>query len=118
MRYSVEDMAEVCWKHNLALQAVDKDPFPDEPWIAAPEWRRKILTGIVEGVLSGNLRGPEDTHFYWTVNMKAHGWKFGPEKDLIRELHPSLRPWDRLESWQRLAQEANFKTIRDMAAVP
>lgn len=117
MRYTVEEIAQVCWEHNRALQIADKDTHPDEPWIAAPGWRKKILTDLIEGVLDSSLTDPMDTHFFWMTQMIMHGWKPGREKDLTRRMHPNIRPWGELAPWQRLAQQANYDTIRRMSAV-
>ena len=116
MRYSVEDIAEVCWNHNLALQAADKDPFPDEPWLSAPKWRKDIVRVLVERTQAGAVHDARECHELWRSMMRALGWNPG-EKDPLRRTHPNLRPWEKLEDWQRLAQRSNFNTIQDMSRV-
>lgn len=111
--YDIDQMAKTWWQFNLALQDADNDSVIDDPWVAVPESRKKLVRDIVEGVISGALNDPQDTHEYWFKVLTNAGWHKGP-KDNILHLHPSLRPWEELESWEQLAHEIGMDIIHRM----
>ncbi|MFZ2960569.1 MAG: NAD-binding protein, partial [Candidatus Ozemobacteraceae bacterium] len=51
-------------------------------------------------------------HCRWLVYLLLNGWKYGPVRDLLRQTHPSLLPWD------TLPENAKAKNIQAIACLP
>lgn len=116
-KYTVDQIARVCWEMNRALQTADREALPDDPWDAAPAYRQVILRQLVGKVANGDLGNPQEAHEFWRSSMQKAGWTEGQEKDPVRGIHPFLRPWSRLQDWERLAQVIGFSIITRMGAV-
>ena len=101
MRYSDEQVAQVCHAANIALQAVqepDGGTAPSGPWLDEPAGRQRI---VIDGVLAAR-RGitPREHHANWVADMRALGWTPGP-KDPVAKTHPNLRDYSELSQEQR-----------------
>lgn len=109
---------------------IREHPDPDvpsrRPWEAlAPFYRnsnlRQVLSTLAAAVAVGRSWGagedaagmPGDAqleqmarleHASWSDHLTVAGWRYGPERDEARRLHPDLRPWD------ELGDEARTKT--------
>lgn len=115
MRTDAEAVARVCWEANRQLQIADGEVYFDEPWDAAPEWRKKITVGTVTLVQSGIITGPGEAHEHWAHSMRLMEWKWGADKDPERRLHPSLVPWEELTPRGQLGQRLLFMITTEIA---
>jgi hypothetical protein len=111
---ALEGVARVCWEANRALQVRDGEIFPDEPWDAAPEWRRNAVMSIVDGIFRGNIKDAEQAHNHWWTWMATRQWECGDMKDPELRVHPSLRPWKDLTPRQQLAQRLNIHICQEV----
>lgn len=81
---------------NIALQAVDGDEMPSEPWDSWPR-QATTLAGVLR-VLNGLTA--KENHENWVAEMTARGWQLGA-KDPDKKLHPCLVPWEELPAAYR-----------------
>lgn len=74
-------------------------------WDEAPDWQRDSAKKGVRGAWRGNTL--EQSHAAWLEEKLANGWKYGPEKDPDKKLHPCCVPYAELSEAQR-AKDALF----------
>lgn len=110
-----EQIARVVHEANRALQVEQRDPTVP----VSPHWgnldtetRASIINGV-EGVLDGN--GPEESHTQWLNFKEAHGWKYGPKKDLDLKEHPCFLPYDQLPEGQKIKDQLFVAIVRVLA---
>lgn len=97
--YTDSDVARVVHEAQRAIQHVQGDPSPAEPWDAFPAERRAV---VIDGVRRArNGESPRQLHESWCASMKAAGWKWGRVKDTQELFHPCLVPYDQLPDAQR-----------------
>lgn len=104
MEENAESIARVVWEANRQLQIADEEDWADEPWDAAPEWRRQLCIGAVSLVCDGGVTDPAITHNFWLSGMYTDGWEWSHEKNPARKQHPSLIPWAELTPRAQLGQ--------------
>lgn len=99
VRYADEQVAQVVHEATRALQYVQADPSPAEPWFTLSDEAQK---SAVEGVrrIRGGV-GLAEHHDAWVGYMRARGWRWGPEKDRDRKTHPDLMDWAQMTERQR-----------------
>jgi len=51
-------------------------------------------------------------HERWMANRRKHRWRYGPQRDDIRRIHPDLVPWD------DLTEESRQRDREAVAAIP
>lgn len=77
---------------------------------------------------SGQRLGPEllrltemlarNTHDNWAQRRMAEGWRWGPERDDTRRLHPCLVPYEELpESEKDLDRGTAMETLKAITAL-
>ena len=99
MIYSDEQIARVIHHANRALQAVQGDPAPSQPWDSEPpEIRENTILGV-RNARDGMT--PEEHHQSWVEDKLAHGWRYGAEKDSEAKTHPCLVSFDQLPKYQQ-----------------
>jgi hypothetical protein len=99
MIYSDEQLAQVVHEANRALQAIQGDDAPSQPWVCEDDG---IKANVIVGVR--NTRHgmtPEEHHQSWVEDKLAHGWRYGAEKDTERRTHPCLVSFDQLPRYQQ-----------------
>lgn len=111
---SAESIARVVWEANRQLQIADGEDWPDEPWDAAPEWRKNITTGTVSLVRSGIVANAGQAHEFWKHSMEIMEWEWSHEKNQARKQHPSLIPWEELTPRAQLGQRLLVLITREM----
>jgi hypothetical protein len=98
-KYTDEEIARVIHESNSALQKIQGDPVPSQPWDSETQ---ELRDGVIANV--AYCRGGCTTaalHDRWLEDKKAHGWRYGPEKDSEQKTHPCLVPYDKLPDYQR-----------------
>lgn len=99
MIYSDEQIAQVVHEANRALQAVQGDNAPSQPWYAEDAG---IKANVIVGVRNARHgMTPEEHHQAWVADKLAHGWRYGSEKDAERKTHPCLVAFDQLPRYQQ-----------------
>ena len=57
-------------------------------------------------------------HEVWQQQRHADGWRFGPQRDDARRLHPSMVPYEELpESERQYDRNAALETLRAVIAL-
>ncbi len=86
------------------------------PWVEAPEWQKTSAVMGVEGILSGRITKPEESHEGWLAEKARTGWKYGPVKDADKKEHPCFVPYSALLSEQQAKDAIFFGIVRACAA--
>lgn len=81
-------------------------------WDEAPEWQRSSAVNGVEGILSGRITKPEQSHESWLAEKERTGWKFGPVKDAEKKEHPCFVPYAELPATQQVKDAIFFAIVR------
>lgn len=80
-------------------------------WSEAPEWQRSSAADGVEGILSGRVTKPEQSHEGWLAEKERTGWKYGPVKDADKKEHPCMVPYSALPAEQRVKDGIFFAIV-------
>lgn len=101
--FSNEQVAQVCHEANRALQDIQGDPAPSQPWCCTDA---EIRASAVDGVADAR-RGitPRDLHENWCKFKRRHGWRYGEIKDPELKTHPCLVSYDELPEEQRVKDQ-------------
>ena len=82
----------------------------------APDWPRESAVNGVEGILTGAITRPEQSHESWLAEKERTGWKFGPVKDAEKKEHPCFVPYDQLPPEQQAKDAIFFAIVQACAA--
>lgn len=82
------------------------------PWDEAPEWQRSSATNGVEGIRSGRITKPEESHESWLEEKQRTGWVFGPVKDAEAKTHPCIVPYQDLPDAQQRKDAIFFAIVK------
>ena len=96
----IEHIAEICHEANR-IYCESLGDFSQKYWTQAPAWQRDSSINGVTFILNNPTLTLEDQHNAWMKDKKEAGWKYGPEKDVDRKLHPCLVPYDELPKAQQ-----------------
>jgi hypothetical protein len=99
MRYADEQVAQVVHEATRALQYVQGDQSPAEPWFTLSDEAQESAVAGVRRIRSGVSLA--EHHQAWVTYMKRLGWRWGPEKDRVRKTHPDLLDWSMMTERQR-----------------
>lgn len=111
--YSDEDVARVVHEATRALQYIQGDPAPAEPWNSFSDDRRKV---VIDGVRRArNGESPRELHESWREDLLRHGWKYGLIKDPEAKTHPCLMPYDQLPGRQKDKDELFVQIVIAMS---
>jgi len=103
------DIAHVCHEVNRAYcESLGDDSQPT--WEQAPDWQRMSAIDGVEFHIANPDAGPEASHENWLEMKLKEGWKYGPEKDPAKKLHPCCVPFAELPVEQK-AKDFIFRQI-------
>ena len=95
-----EQIAMAAHAACMALQAMDGDEDPAQPW-ACEDPGIKAVT--VEGVRRARAgMTPGQLHEAWCAAKRAQGWTYGPVKDRVARTHPNLVPYGELPEHQQV----------------
>lgn len=84
-------------------------------WVEAPEWQKESTVNGVEGILTGGITRPEQSHESWLAEKQRTGWTYGPVKDAARKEHPCFVPYDQLPPEQQAKDAIFFAIVRACA---
>jgi len=99
MIYSDDQIARVIHEANRALQYIQNDNAPSVPWECETS---EIKDNVIIGVRNARHgMTPEQHHESWVADKRAHGWKYGAEKDSEKKTHPCLVPFNQLPKYQQ-----------------
>ena len=99
--HEIERVATICHEANRVYCETMGDES-QVPWDEAPAWQKE---SVVNGVIfhwNNPFAHPADSHQNWLREKEAQGWKYGPEKDVKKKLHPCCVPYDDLPRAQQL----------------
>lgn len=94
------NVAEICHEANKALCESQGD-FSQDHWDNAPDWAKQSAINGVRFHLDNPDAKPEDSHNSWLKEKEAGGWRYGPEKDVEKKLHPCFVPYEDLPEAQK-----------------
>lgn len=114
-RYSEEEIARVCHEANKAMQYVQGDPCPSQPWDAEPEWVKEGTINMVRLVRLGYTA--KDMHNEWRERYHKDGWVRGDIKDYVAKTHPCLVEYYELPRIQRDKSEVIRGIIVNLSSV-
>lgn len=80
-------------------------------WEIAPDWQRSSAINGVEGILSGTITKPEQSHESWLAEKERTGWKYGPVKDADKKEHPCFVPYAQLPPEQQVKDAIFFAVV-------
>lgn len=83
-------------------------------WSEAPAWQRDSAVNGVEGIVSGRITKPEQSHESWLAEKERTGWKYGPVKDAEKKEHPCFVPYGELPPEQQVKDAIFFGIVRAM----
>jgi hypothetical protein len=81
-------------------------------WSEAPDWQKDSAVNGVEGILSGRITRPEQSHESWLAEKERTGWKFGPAKNTETKEHPCFVPYAELPPEQQVKDAIFFAIVR------
>lgn len=111
MRFKAENIAKVVHEANRAYCEILGD-WTQKPWQYAEDWQKKSAVSGVEGIISGTITRPEQSHESWLAEKVADGWNYGPAKDTKAKLHPCMVPYSELPEEQRIKDRIFFAVVR------
>lgn len=107
----VEDIAHIVHEANRAYCASLGD-MTQKPWSEAPDWQKISAAKGVEGIASGVITKPEESHESWLAEKERTGWKYGSVKDEAAKEHPCFVPYKDLPAAQQVKDSLFFAIVR------
>ena len=104
-------IAEACHEANRALCQSMGDNS-QVPWAEAEIWQKDSAVVGVEGIISGEINTPEDSHRSWLRVKEADGWVYGENKDAEKKTHPCMVPYGDLPAAQQAKDAVFFCVVR------
>lgn len=105
----VDMVARICHEANRAY-CIELGDDSQVPWDDAPDWQRDSARDGVLFHVANPVVAPADSHGRWLRLKVAQGWKWGPEKDPEKKLHPCIVPWRELP-WDQRMKDVLFTGI-------
>ena len=112
---TVRQIAQVVHEANRAYCQTIGDES-QVAWADAPEWQRESAIKGVDGILSGAITRPEESHESWLAEKQRTGWTYGPVKDAEKKEHPCFVPYAELPAEQQAKDAIFFAIVRACAA--
>ena len=104
------EIARICHEVNKVYCESHGD-HSQVSWNDAPEWQKISALRGVQGILSGSITTPEQSHESWLTEKKATGWTYGPIKDVDKKEHPCFVPYIELPASQQLKDALFFAIV-------
>ena len=82
------------------------------PWDEAPEWQRESASDGVDGIRSGRIGTPEQSHESWLAEKSRTGWIYGPVKDADAKTHPCIVPYAELPDAHQTKDAIFFAIVK------
>ena len=90
-------------------------PIIPEPWTERDvEFRKQFLEVIERQSGPSRSESPEELHGSWVQAYVTMGWKYGPERDIVKKTHPDMVPYARLGRLER-DKDAVFVALCEIA---
>lgn len=112
-----EQIAQVCHEANRAYCVTIGD-MSQIAWDNAPAWQQESAVDGVRFHLANPRAGPAASHYNWSRDKFATGWKHGPVKDATQKTHPQLVPYEDLPVEQRRKDLLFAAVVRALATIP
>ena len=113
---TVEQMAEATHEMNRLWCLANHDESQGR-WIDAPDWQKQSAIMGVQGIVTGKITCPRDSHESWMEQKIADGWTYGEVKDVGNKTHPCMVPYHDLPPAQRAKDAIFFYTVSTLIAV-
>lgn len=110
----IVDVAQIAHEANRALCLAQGDKSQVE-WAKAPEWQRSSAINGVRFHLTNERAPASASHESWMAEKLAAGWRYGPEKDEKKKLHPCMVPFDQLPPGQQAKDHLFGAIVRGLA---
>lgn len=108
---NVKQIAQIVHETNRAYcQTIGDDS--QVAWADAPEWQRESAISGVDGILTGKITRPEESHESWLAEKSRTGWKYGPVKNAETKEHPCFVPYAELPANQQTKDALFFGIVR------
>jgi hypothetical protein len=97
MQSLTERRAEFVYNSARLAAMAARAPIVPVPWVQREEsFRTQFLEVIERQCGEGRSRSPEELHGGWMQAYIEMGWKYGPEYDREKKIHPDLVPYAEL----------------------
>ncbi len=104
-------IAKIVHEANRAYcQTIGDDSQP--AWVDAPDWQKSSAVNGVEGIQSGRITRPEQSHESWLAEKARTGWVYGPIKNADLKQHPCFVPYAELPPEQQIKDAIFFGIVR------
>ncbi|KKN09059.1 hypothetical protein LCGC14_1050460 [marine sediment metagenome] len=80
-------------------------------WRDTPGWQVDSAAKGVLAIRDGSVTKPEQSHENWLKEKEETGWKYGPEKDPDKKLHPCMVPFSKLPKEQQMKDHLFFAVV-------
>ena len=107
---TVENIAEIVHEANRAYCKTLGD-LSQPAWDDAPDWQKDSARKGAEGILTGAIQTPEQSHESWLAEKEATGWRFGTVKNPETKEHPCFVPYSALPPSQRAKDAIYFAIV-------
>ena len=108
---TAQDIARIVHEANRAYcQTIGDDS--QVSWGTSPDWQRESAVKGVEGILSGAISTPEQSHESWLAEKARTGWTYGPVKDAEKKEHPCFVPYAQLPPEQQVKDAIFFAIVK------
>lgn len=113
----IEGCARAIHGANTGWNVMLKDPAPDAPYDALPEWHKEWICHRVRLIMDGY--GPEALHEDWVDTMKGKGWKLDDTKNPngTPPTHPCLKNWRQLPPEQQRKDTMAISIVRNLCGI-
>lgn len=108
---TAQDIARIVHEANRAYCLTIGDDS-QAPWDEAPGWQCESAVKGVEGILSGAIVKPEQSHEGWLAEKARTGWKYGPVKNAETKEHPCFVPYGELPPEQQVKDAIFFAIVK------
>lgn len=81
-------------------------------WEDAPTWMQDSTKLGVIAAARGTT--PQASHEAWMRHRFAHGWRYGPVKDIEAKVSPNLVPYDELDDAQKAKDHVLIAIVEAM----
>lgn len=84
------------------------------PFDEAPAWQVESVLNGIDGITSGEIRAPHQSHESWMAQKQKDGWVYGEVKNEKTKEHPCMVPYEALPSEQRMKDYLFFAIVKTL----
>lgn len=105
------EIAKICHQANKAWCEANGDDSQKD-WDSAEAWQQDSALKGVEFRINNPEAGKDAQHNAWMEDKLVSGWVYGETKDVQKQTHPCIVPFEQLPEFQQ-KKDALFCAIVD-----